>query len=37
LKLLRGSDEVRLTITLAEHERRPRQLEETPPPGEHCL
>jgi DNA-binding MarR family transcriptional regulator len=37
LKLLRGSDEVRLTIMLAEHERRPRQLEETPPPGEHCV
>jgi DNA-binding MarR family transcriptional regulator len=37
LKLLRGSDEVRVRITLAEHEGRPRQLEETAPPGEHCV
>jgi DNA-binding MarR family transcriptional regulator len=37
LKLLRGSDEVRVKITLAEHEGRPRQLEGTASRGEHCV
>jgi hypothetical protein len=32
-----GSDEVRVRITLAEHEGRPRQLEGTAPRGELCL
>jgi DNA-binding MarR family transcriptional regulator len=37
LKVLRGSDEVEVRITLAEDEGRPRQLEETTPRGEHCV
>jgi DNA-binding MarR family transcriptional regulator len=37
LKLLRGSDEVRVRIRLAEHEGRPRQLEEAARRGEHCV
>jgi DNA-binding MarR family transcriptional regulator len=36
LKLLRGSDEVRVPIRLAEREGRPRQLEEAAR-GEHCV
>jgi DNA-binding MarR family transcriptional regulator len=36
LKLLRGSDEVTVSITLAAGERRPRQLE-APVRGEHCV
>jgi S1-C subfamily serine protease len=37
LKLLRGSDEVKVRITLAEHEGRPSQLEEPAQRGEHCV
>jgi DNA-binding MarR family transcriptional regulator len=37
LKLLRGSDEVRVRITLAEHQGRPSELEEAAQPGEHCV
>jgi DNA-binding MarR family transcriptional regulator len=37
LKLLRGSDEVKVRIRLAEHEGRPSQLEEAAQRGEHCV
>jgi DNA-binding MarR family transcriptional regulator len=37
LNLLRGSDEVKVRITLAEHEGRPSQLEEAAQRGEHCV
>jgi DNA-binding MarR family transcriptional regulator len=37
LKVLRGSDEVKVRITLAEHEGRPSQLEEAAQRGEHCV